>query len=464
MRLLAISIGVIPLLLLAQPYTIDEPLNNKEPSTRVDNIWKDEQGRTRVIYRRQVDKKLENLFLRTMDANGKVLSEKALSSGGNIVNVRSPVEGGPTYLDRVDPKTGRIWRTEITTKATWPQGQKENLIPLEVNDPDQNLLPLTTAEGIPFHNFYYLPAGESVASLKEKGKVPKVVVMFKGGEQAYRPELEEEYFTEKPTIDFFRKQGYLVMLANYRGKTGISHAFRLSGMGETHTKGIDDVINGLDQLQGLIKFDAENVNLYGHSQGGGMAALVATRMGEKSNKYRVQKSFLSSPALNWVDGIFNFYQPVTDEYESEFDLGSDDWVRGAWCQRPKALKSDDAWKRYREHSQNQFQRYTRIYGRKMNECADQDYLNQSPYHHADKLQGTVMIINGDAETGSTNVLGAKQFQTKVGPDRVKVIPHSYGHGVDITEPEQKAFYLKQLQTFVDSNSDPVGAPKTTAEH
>ncbi len=256
------------------------------------------------------------------------------------------------------------------------------------------------------------------------------------------------------------------MFANFRGKKGLGIQFRQTGPGHMHDLGVSDIVVALDELSKQYKVD-ENLTVIGHSRGGHMAALVATRFHETTSKYKVEKTIVSSGILNPVDGYYNFFLEMT--YVNDYSCGlpldfvDDDWTHGALCYRPKNQFNNSEWELIKKCEKRHFTRFLELsYPPNTPFCQITAYFNQSPYHHAEHMQGKMLILVGHDEDGSLHPQGALQFQDKLSSDIVNVVIHRYGHGgfsklgpymIDATteHPEKKSidFWLEQLDLFLN---------------
>ena len=187
-----------------------------------------------------------------------------------------------------------------------------------------------------------------------------------------------------------------------------------------------------------------------------MAGILATRLSDITSKYKIHKTVISSGMLNSVDGYYNFYNPMNKENNKKdgenLDFGDDDWTGRALCYRPKKRFNDVKWEKIKFIEKKHFtEELSENYLKGHPLCNTKAYFEQSPYHHAEKIQGSMMILVGKDEEGTMHPNGALQFQEKVGSDRVEVSIHNYGHGgfFDPINSGGDDYWYTKIRNFFD---------------
>ncbi len=445
--------------------------------------WTDETGKKRSLVLEKIIEDVENLYLKICDENNLNCQTQLLESQATM-KVRGD---DPGFLIKYSPEDGLNYRIPVTASKNWPNDQSYTLAPDQITDPDRKLLKLKTKDTqTGFYDYYYLPKN------KTKDQPMKVAVLFRGGESSFRGSSNDKSFIEKPTVEWLRENGYLVLLANYRGRREITSNFRSEGIGRPDRQ-IADVITALDALSHSHSIDKNDLHLIGHSQGGQFAALLSTRLKEFTSDYTVTKTLLSSPALNSVDGYFGYYEGINLSGTPEnirddgayLSLVQRKWTRGALCCRPKGKFTDTQWKVIHDLELKAFQRYYRCVKPKLAKppCAPQDYFAQSAIHYASNAQGKYFVLVGGArryegsskanepfrmrdytsENGETSRYGAYQFQKRLGKERVQVLTHPYGHGFDPDDKFSKSFWIEQLKSFFSENKLSVNGGEPCAD-
>jgi dienelactone hydrolase len=96
-----------------------------------------------------------------------------------------------------------------------------------------------------------------------------------------------------PVWERFLKEGYVVVVADYRGgNMNLMSTASTTGM----VTSIDDGLAVIDHVKGLPYVDAERINLYGVSLGGNLVAHLVS-------KVPVHSAILGAPATIWFLGI-----------------------------------------------------------------------------------------------------------------------------------------------------------------
>ena len=456
-----------------EPEYYMQPLDENHPNTRIWHEWVDELGRKKILYSKKLEYHFGELYVRTIETNGTVTD--SLIEGNTEARVND--EGGWTpgsrankdiYVFKNDPATGTTYRLLVTKSKDWPKDQTYEVgapsfrAPI---DPERHLLRLQTADGVEFPSFYYEPRGNACNGS------PKVALIMDGDGTKYLAYPNDPNdFVDMPTVDHLRDQGYYVLLPNFRGRTELGKDFRLQGVGHLHDLGIKDVVTALDALNREHKFDPEHLVVIGHSRGGQMAGLLATRLGEQTEKYKIAKTIISSGVLNPVDGYYNFYQGIHGDISpANLDFVSDHITDAALGWRPEGKFTDKQWEQIQQIEKAE---YRDFYKRNFSSNSEYQtgefrfpkrYFDQSPFHHVQSLQGEVLAFVDERETGSTSPQGVLQFQKAAGEDRVKVVLHQFGHGWEVSDKEAMKTWFSKIDDFLtkDSNRNCISGQEAT---
>lgn len=418
-------------------------LNNKrslasialKPNEEVLRSWETNSGEKRLLIHESIASKAKILKLRKVDLENNIhtiiLESEATTELYGKSHFNEPWlpeynDEPRDYLYKYSLKNRQKFKIKITNEDDWPCKANWIKVPFRRIDPRRKLLSLKTHDDLPFYSLYALPKNF------KKSKNYPIVVMLYGGTSTYNQEVESGHYMDEYTPNFLLENGFVVLFASFRGKKWLGNTYRESGIGMMHSNGVRDIVTALDSLKKIVKFDSGKINVIGHSRGGHMAAILATRLKSISSQYKVSKTLVSSGVLNPVDGYYNFFEPMSsyNQIEGEnLDFIDDDWTGGALCFRPENRFDDLKWERIKEIERKYFEKeLNENYKKGKPICNTKAYFNQSPYHHADNLQGEMLILVGDNEEGSLHPKGAFQFQSKAGRDRVQVKVHQYGHG------------------------------------
>ncbi|MDD0852025.1 prolyl oligopeptidase family serine peptidase [Halobacteriovorax sp. GB3] len=410
----------------------NDKIKLKKENHQVRCQWRNEVGELNYLIEKKLDKKARELYLRVFSNNESV--DIPINT-----DTRAWFEerDGHQYLVKNNIKNGKRLIAKISSHSKWPNKISWNEDPTETHDPERKLLPLKTHDGIDFYSFYYLPKDYN------SSKKQKVVILLQGGTGSYHSEPVYDDFEDLTTINFLRDAGYTVLLANFRGKAKLSNEFRLTGPGQMHNHGIKDVLTSLKGLSDKVLIDKENLNIIGHSRGGHMAALMATRLSEHTNKYKISKTVASSGVFNTIDGYYSYYNDLDQELDQDknLDFVDDDWTNGALSFRPEGKFTESQWEQVKQIETEEFKSFHRKnYEKEMPLSNTEAYFNQSPFHHKQGFQGELLALTGKSELqGNTSVHSPKQFQDALGKEKVEVILHDWGHGFptlsEIQDPE-----------------------------
>lgn len=384
--------------------------------------WYNDDNALNYLVERKLDKKARTLTLRIFKED-QTYSEKPIEMN---TRVHKEERDGTHYLVKFDIHDGRKMVTKITPDRDWGTKLRWEVDPKLVTDPERKLLKLKGHDGISYYSFFYLPSDF------DKNRKQKVVVLLQGGTGAYLHEPDRGEFLDIQTVTFLREAGYLPLLANFRGKARLSNQFRLTGTRQMHNHGIRDIVTALDALSKKVSIDKNDIRVIGHSRGGHMAMLLATRLSEITKEYKIAKTVVSSGVFNTIDGYYSFYKDLEEiiNPEKNLDFVDDDWTDGALTFRPAGKFSKDQWEQIQKYEKEHFDNFFKDnYDRPMRFSQTKAYFDQSPYHHADGLQGTILALSGNAETnGNCSFHGPYQFQERVGNERITVKLHEWGHG------------------------------------
>ncbi|MBF6354813.1 alpha/beta fold hydrolase [Nocardia higoensis] len=190
---------------------------------------------------------------------------------GDVGFVVPDIPGEPTFKGALDEATGRIGGEFTQMGQSFPLTLEPGAIaplarpqeprppfPYRVEDVDFAAGDLTVAGTVT------LPEGQ--------GPFPAVVLITGSGPQ----NRDEELFGHKPFLliaDTLTRAGYAVLRTDDRGVGGTG--------GDLNTASYDDlardVESGIDYLRGRPDIDPARIGLFGHSEGGYLAPLVAAR-------------------------------------------------------------------------------------------------------------------------------------------------------------------------------------------
>jgi pimeloyl-ACP methyl ester carboxylesterase len=397
--------------------------------------WHDSDNALNYLIQRKLDKKARTLSLRVFNSDQKFTDKPVEMTTRTHIEERDSNH----YIVKYDIYDGKKKLAKISTESSWASNISWEIDPKLVTEPDRKILKLKTHDGLDYYSFYYLPQNFD-ASQKQK-----IVVLLKGGTGAYKHEPDYGDFMGAQTVSFLREAGYIPLLANFRGKQRLSNKFRSTGPGQMHNHGIKDIVTAMDALSQNVNLDKSDIRVIGHSRGGHMAILLATRLSDINRNYKISKSVVSSGVFNPVDGYYSFYKDLDEIIvpEKNLDFVDDDWTNGALVYRPTDKFTDYQWEQIQKIEKEHFDGFfSRGYDRQVTFAQTQTYFNQSAFHHAENLQGTVLALTGSLEThGNCSFHGPYQFQKKVGKDRVTVKLHEWGHGFP-------------RESYLDYNKDP----------
>lgn len=175
------------------------------------------------------------------------------------------LESQPTMIPTADPYDG-LTITELTTRS-YGRGQLDILDTLEANDDFTRYLITFPSDDLTIYGFMNVP---------NEGYLFPVVILLHG---YVDPEEYETLSYTTRYADYLARAGFFVIHPNLRG-------FPPSDSGEDHYRtGLAiDVLNLIsiirsqsqDPLGYLRRADTDNIHLWGHSMGGGVALRVIT--------------------------------------------------------------------------------------------------------------------------------------------------------------------------------------------
>ena len=403
-------------------YEANDQIKLEKENLSVVCQWRDTNDRLNYLVQRKLDKKARTQSLRIFNSQESYIEKPIELETSTHIEERDD----EYFLVKYDIRNGKRKLAKIDNNSDWANNISWFIDPKLTTDPDRKLLKLKTHDGHDFYSFYYLPSNFHPSDNQ------KIVILLQGGTGSYKHEPDREEFLDVDTVKFIRDAGYLPLLANFRGKQRLSNSFRSTGPGKMHSYGIKDIVTALDALRKNVSFDESDIRIIGHSRGGHMAALLATRLSDVTNKYKISKTVVSSGVFNPIDGYYSYYKDLQDiiEKDKNLDFVDDDWTNGPLAFRPNGKFTDSQWDQIQKIEKEHFQKFfMRSYDKVMPLSQKQVYFEQSPYHHSYKLQGQVLALTGISEThGNTSIHAPLQFQEKVGDNRVTVKFHEWGHG------------------------------------
>ena len=252
--------------------------------------------------------------------------------------------------------------------------------------PLRTALHFTSRDGLPLSGYLTLPVGTALQPLQ---RWPTVVLVH-GGPWA------RDTWDDRNLSDFLANRGYAVLQVNYRGSTGYGKAFELAAQGEFAGKMHTDLLDGLDHLVQQGVSDPHRVALVGASYGG-YASLVGMT--------HTPGRFACAVSLNGVTDLHSLIQ----DFPPYWQLWKDRWFQFA---------GDPATPEGLQHLKA-----------------------TSPLHHADRVQGPILILQGarDARVQHNQATRMVQALQQAGkPVRFVEFPHA-GHGL-YRWPDRLSFY------------------------
>jgi acetyl esterase/lipase len=438
-----------------------KPIDADHSNTRTWYRWDDSAGNKKAIYSKMLVDQFGELYLRNYSPDGSYTDR--LLEGENTAWVNSESGGTPgvvpgqkNFIFRNNPENGSTYHLEITDSPSWPEGMSYVLGAPTFRpsiDPARHLISLKTESGDIFPAFYYAPFPNSLST-----KLNVALIFGGDGSNHLSYPDDPNWFIDMPTINHLRERGYYVLLPNFRGRTGFGKNFRIQGMNHMHDLAIEDTLNALDTFHKIVRFDPKNIVVLGHSRGGHFAALLATRLGAYTNKYKISKTVVSSGVFDLVNGYYNFYQSVKTAYGDEkLDFVADHCLMGPLNFRPDGKFSDTQWenlqaletKHYTEH-------YAYTYSSEYipnSLGVNKSYYNMSPIKYASTLEGTMLALADSDELRSLSPLGAYSFQKAAALNQVKIVLHHFGHGWTLEQKDAMIFWFKTIDDFLGLNGD-----------
>ncbi|HLS79342.1 MAG TPA: alpha/beta fold hydrolase [Nocardia sp.] len=202
--------------------------------------------------------------------NGVELGE-VRTDPADVGFVLPDIPGDPTFKGALDEATGRIGGEFTQMGQSFPLTLEEGpTAPLARPQEPQPPFPYR-AEDVSYTNGDLDIAG-TLTLPEGEGPFPAVVLITGSGAQT----RDEELFGHKPFLliaDTLTRAGYAVLRTDDRGVGGTG--------GDLNTSSYDDLASdveaGIDFLRGRADIDPARIGLFGHSEGGYLAPLVAAR-------------------------------------------------------------------------------------------------------------------------------------------------------------------------------------------
>jgi len=267
---------LIILLLGGLMYVIHQPVSAQ--GSRIDGDWQGslniQSFELRIVFHLQLSK--EGKWKATMDspdqgASGIVVDSVFFENDNArlVVNiVRGEYEGN---LEEGDSAMAGTWRQ---SGVTFPLNLKKTSTPVVVNRPQEPKSPYPyDEEAVSFPNS---EAGISLAgtlTLPKSGAPFAAAVLISGSGQQDR---DENIFNHKPfkvIADYLSKNGVAVLRYDDRGKGGSTGDFALT----TSIDFATDAKAAVAYLQTRKEIDRGKIGLIGHSEGGLIAPIVASK-------------------------------------------------------------------------------------------------------------------------------------------------------------------------------------------
>ncbi len=194
---------------------------------------------------------------------------------------------------------GKLQPDGNTIEGNWIQGDSTRLVMKRVDQIPELNRPQTPKKPYPYTEeevVYKNPAADvSIAGTltrpKGKGPFPAVLLLAGSGPS----DRDEAALGHKPFLvlaDHLTRQGIAVLRADKRGVGKTTGTFGSSGIEEFAS----DALAGVKYLKSRTEVDARRIGLIGHSEGGGVAPLVAAQAREVS--YLV---LLAAPGMSAYD-------------------------------------------------------------------------------------------------------------------------------------------------------------------
>jgi pimeloyl-ACP methyl ester carboxylesterase len=194
---------------------------------------------------------------------------------------------------------GRLQSDGNTIDGNWIQGDSTPLVMKRVDKIPELNRPQTPKKPYPYleeevlyeNQSANVRIGGTLTIPKGKGPFPAVLLIAGSGPS----DRNEAALGHKPFLvlaDHLTRQGIVVLRADKRGVGKTTGTFGSSGMEEFAS----DALAGVKYLKSRTEVDAKRIGLIGHSEGGGVASLVAARTRDVS--YLV---LLATPGMSAYD-------------------------------------------------------------------------------------------------------------------------------------------------------------------
>jgi pimeloyl-ACP methyl ester carboxylesterase len=411
--------------------------------------WQTPEGSSRQLYLERMAPGAAQLRLRqTLGEESKDIT--LLSDGDFSIVKGTNTQGEPIFkVQRLSETTGHRLELVISSEEQWPSGFIWINDRLSKPDPERQVLKVVSEEGHHFLSYFY-PA-------KNIATTPRLAVIFKSGLKPFSAHIDANDFLETVVVSYLRENGYAVLLANHRGKTGFSNAFRTAGIGHLGDNAIGDIKRTLEIVQKHGEFKQQNIHLIGHGRGAQLATFVSTSPEILSPEFKVTKTIAVSGIYNPFEGHYNYFEGLSfplDEKNS-LDFRDAEWLAGVPCVRPEFRFTDDQWAQLQTLTSNFYSLYFKThFSEPQTLCQSERFKNSETLTRAPQLSGKFLALQAQGDRGIFSPHGPALFQGQAPAGNVKVVVHSYGHAFPpsiTTEPatgEAVEFLKKQLGDFL----------------
>ncbi|PKW25452.1 S9 family peptidase [Phycicoccus duodecadis] len=239
----------------------------------------------------------------------------------------------------------------------------------------------TDSAGLDVHGLLFRPRHPELVG--PEGERPPLVVMVHGGPTS----RSEAGFSS--AVHFWTTRGFAVLDVNYSGSTGYGRAYRDRLLGQWGVIDIDDCVTGARSLADAGVVDGDRLVIRGGSAGG-YAVLRAMTTSD---------AFAAGTSLFGVGDIAALAQD-THKFESRYT----DRLIAPWPE------------------------------------GEEIYRDRSPVHHADRLHGELLLLQGDADL----VVPLAQAETMAAAMRAA------GRDVELTVYEGEGHGFRRSESLIDA--------------
>ncbi|MFR9752022.1 alpha/beta hydrolase family protein [Nocardia sp. 004] len=197
---------------------------------------------------------------------------KDVSSERDRVSFAIPgIPGEPMFLGRYDSETDRITGDFTQSGQTFPLTMQRGVVegPARPQEPKPPFP--YKSENVTYHNGDITIAG-TLTEPRGAGPFPAILLISGSGPQ----DRNEELMGHKPFLllaDTFTRAGYAVLRTDDRSVGGTTGTLEDA----TYTDLAEDAAAGIRFLRARSDIDPDRIGLFGHSEGGYLAPLVAAR-------------------------------------------------------------------------------------------------------------------------------------------------------------------------------------------